>query len=71
MDRFPNLIANTLPLLIVIVGYVVVMVWIKRGQRRTSGYLNAIEKQTSLLEQQLALHRETNELLKKLIESHR
>ena len=59
-------IVNLLPLLFLLVILVFVMRQVRRLYKTIT---EKVERQNQLLEQQVAVLRETNELLKKLIES--
>ena len=65
MENIPNLIANSLPFLIIVILWVIIVVWIKRRSKISE------TKLTELLEQQLTVLREINETLKQLRESRR
>jgi len=69
MHTWSDTFASILPLLIILFFWIYLMRVLRRNRNTSSECLTLARKQVDLQEQELAVLRETNELLKKLTES--
>ena len=63
--------SNLLPVLFITIGWIALVVCLRRNNEMIGGYQETMKKQNELIEQQMAVLGETNDLLKKLNESRR